>query len=95
MNTATAVAWQEVERSDKIQTAFNRFIDHAVLRLALAGFEGPSALEAIFTTADFLTEEGTLPPFPDDTVTYVECGGWLVAAADMDFIAFLAEAVEG
>lgn len=74
--------------------AFDRFMDHAVARLSVVGLDDTQALEVIFTMADLLTEEGALPPFPDDTVPYAVKGGWLVEAVALDFISFVVDAVE-
>jgi len=83
-------AWQQV-----VDYAFDQYIEHVVDRLIGLGLDSNVALEAVFTSADFFTEQGDLPVFPDDRSTQLERGEWLVAAVDTGFLDFVVEAVEG
>jgi hypothetical protein len=96
MSTATQVraeARKELRKEAKIDSAFTLFMDHAVSQLVGRGLNDTSAMEVIFTLADQLAEQETLPPFPDDRASYQEKGLWLVSASDFGFVEFAVEAV--
>jgi hypothetical protein len=78
-----------------IDCAFDRYIEHIVDRLIELGLDSNAALATVFTSADFVTEQGDLPVFPDDQSTQRERGEWLVAAVDNGFLDFVIEAVSG
>ena len=82
----------EREARRKVQAAFNVYLDYIIERLVAKGVSDTDAMEAVFYTADFLTEKGQLPPFPE-TGNYRDMGAWVVAAADFGFIDFMVDAV--
>jgi len=62
-------------------------MDHAVERLSTRfELDEENTIEALFTSADHFAAEGKLPQFPDDFAGARECGEWLVAAVDAEFI---------
>lgn len=78
----------------QVQEAFQQYMDHVVVKVLEAGVPESLVLDTVFTVADFLTEEGVLPPFPDDRSSVEEQGQWLVAAADNGFVDLVVEAVD-
>jgi hypothetical protein len=86
-------AKQEIRRGQRVEAGFTAFMDHTVAGLVAVGLDDVQAIEAIFTVAEHLHEEGVLPEFPDDSATALEAGTWLVRAHDFDFPKFVLEAV--
>ena len=78
-------------REERVQEAFDGYLDYIVERLEGLGVEAPVAIDVVFNTVEHLGEQGELPPFPEGDVSYLVMGQWLVAAVDFG----LAEFVEG
>lgn len=78
-------------REERVQEAFDEYLDYIVERLGTLGVESSVAIDVVFNTVEHLGEQGELPPFPEGDVSYQVMGRWLVAAVDFG----LAEFVEG
>lgn len=85
-------ARHERGNAEKVQDAFDRYLDHTVHRLEAVGVDSSVATEAIFEAVTMLGEDGSLPPFPEGDVHYSHMARWLVAAADFGFTDFMVEA---
>lgn len=91
---AKARAREAQRRENLVQEAFDSYLDHTVDRLLAIGVEETDAIEAVFNTAEYLGNEGVLPPFPEGRVSYETMGRWLVEAASFGFVDFMVEAAQ-
>jgi len=80
---------------DMVDYAFNAYLDFVVEDVAAAGVADADAVELVFSVAASLSEQGTMPEFPDDKQTWVEKARWLVAAKEIDFRGFVREVLSG
>lgn len=80
-------------REERVQEAFDGYLDHIVERLEAHGVESAVAIDVIFNTVEHLGEQGELPPFPEGDVSYQVMGHWLVAAADFGLAEFVESVV--
>jgi len=87
-------AREERQRANRVQEAFDSYLDHTLGRLTDLGADEPMAIEAIFQTVKYLGDEGVLPVFPEGNVSYQTMGQWLVAAADFGLADFMVEAIQ-
>ena len=88
-------AGYSLSESDLIGIAFTDYLDFCVDSLVGLGLAEIDALEAIFGVATVLAESEQLPVFPEEDEDPVGQGEWLVAAADLEFLKIVAEALEG
>lgn len=75
--------------------AFNAYLDFVVEDVAAAGVSDAEAVELVFTVAQSLSEDGSLPEFPDDKQPWIEKVRWLVAAKELDFRGMVREVLSG
>ena len=84
---------EENGHSELIDEAFTFFMSSGMDYLESHGLSEEDALEASFSVATLLAQEGVLPEFPEDPEDDQGKAEWLVAAYDLSFFELILESL--
>lgn len=84
----------ELTHEEMVCHAFEWYCDIVIDALVNLGFDEDSALDTLFSASTILSEDGTMPEFPEEGALAHQVGEWLVKAKDENFLEFVLESVQ-
>jgi hypothetical protein len=80
-------------RAIKVEELFDQYLDHVMDLIVRLGVDPPVAMDVIFETATYLSEQRVLPIFPGSRARSDRVGAWILAAGAFDFATFVERSV--